>query len=212
MAWPSQALEKEILMKNARRFTLLILLALVASALIAAAPAPAQAGLAKSDLVRLTIINQDKAFVSLRLYGDQFYYLPVNAGETRIYTPARDVYTATLFSCGVYTTQTLDLTRQYTLVVPACGTKATQGPTEAGTIDAGDLLKLVKVTLVNETGNYMLLILEGPQTYVFSFDKDEERSFTITKGEYTYRQYACGTIFSANFYAHANKVKEFDCP
>ena len=79
-------------------------------------------------------------------------------------------------------------------------------------IDGGMILKLVKVTFVNDTERYMKVIMTGPATYVFSFNKDEEKTYTISKGEYDYTVYGCGGSFKGTFYAQADKVKEFKCP
>ncbi|MEW6717505.1 MAG: hypothetical protein AB1345_08385 [Chloroflexota bacterium] len=182
-----------------------LLLALISSMLISAVPA-------KSDLVRLTIINNSNRHISLKLVGDNFYYLTVEPGDTQIFTPMRGIYTATLYSCGISVSQAFDLTKRQTLIVPTCGTKALKSSPKPGMIDGGELLKLVKVTFKNKTFGYMTLIFKGPQTYVFSFAKGDVKSFTIPKGKYTYWLYGCGTILTASFHAEANKVKEFSCP
>jgi hypothetical protein len=106
----------------------------------------------------------------------------------------------------------LDLTRGQTLVVPPCGTKAYNGPAPAGVIDGGGILKLVKVTFENDTGGYLKVILYGPSTYVFTFAKDESKTYTISKGDYSYTLYGCGTSFTKNFYPFHNKVMTFECP
>ena len=63
-----------------------------------------------------------------------------------------------------------------------------------------------------KTDNYMKVILEGPATYVFTFSKDQEKTYTISKGDYTYMLYGCGGSFSGSFYAYHNKVMTFKCP
>jgi hypothetical protein len=118
----------------------------------------------------------------------------------------------TFYSCGQYVNKELDLTKIKTLVVPSCGTVAYNSKPTAGVIDGGKILKLVKVTFENQTENYMKAILEGPATYVFSFGKDQEKTYTISKGEYTYTLYGCGGSFSGSFYASHNKVMKFKCP
>jgi hypothetical protein len=149
----------------------------------------------------------------LRLYGnDQFYYFLLKPGETKYYTPVRGEYRVTFFSCGLYVNQKLDLTKQYKLVVPPCGTVAYNGKAPAKVLDGGKIIKLVKVTFENQTDRYMKVILTGPATYVFSFDKDQEKTYSISKGEYNYTVYGCGGSFTGSFYAQADKVKEFKCP
>ena len=58
----------------------------------------------------------------------------------------------------------------------------------------------------------MKVILEGPATYVFTFSKDQDKTYTITKGQYDYTVYGCGGSFTGTFYAQVNKEKVFKCP
>jgi hypothetical protein len=186
---------------------------ILASMMLAAFVVPQQVVQAAQDLVGFTFSNQSDKIASLRLYGnDQFYYFFLKPGETKYYTPVRGEYKMSFFSCGQYVNKPLDLTKQYKLVVPPCGTVAYNGKAPAKVIDGGKILKLVKVTFVNDTERYMKVIMTGPATYVFSFNKDEEKTYTISKGEYDYTVYGCGGSFKGTFYAQADKVKEFKCP
>ena len=187
---------------------------ILASMLLAAILTPQQIASAKSDLVGFTFTNNSDSLASLRLYGNgQFYYFLVFPGETKYFTPVRGVYDMTFFSCGLYVNKEFDLTKQTKLVVPSCGTKGYHNDqTPAGVVDGGQIIKLVKVTFENETDAYMKVILEGPATYVFTFNKDQDKTYTISKGHYTYKIYGCGGSFTGNLYAHHGKVKEFNCP
>jgi len=191
----------------------IVSLLILASMLLAVFAVPQQIAHAEQDLVGFTFSNKSEKIASLRLYGNgQFYYFFLNPGETKYYTPVRGEYKMSFFSCGQYVNKPLDLTKQYKLVVPPCGTVAYNGKTPAKVIDGGKILKLVKVTFVNDTERYMKVIMTGPATYVFSFNKDEEKTYTISKGEYDYTVYGCGGSFKGTFYAQADKVKEFKCP
>jgi hypothetical protein len=186
---------------------------ILASMILAAFFVPQQTVQAKSELVGFTFTNNSDRLASLRLYGNgQFYYFLLFPGESKYYTPVRGEYDMTFYSCGQYVNKEIDLTKIKTLVVPECGTVAYNNKPTAGVIDGGKILKLVKVTFENETDNYMKAILEGPATYVFSFSKDQEKTYTISKGEYTYTLYGCGGSFSSSFYASHNKVMTFKCP
>ncbi|MFC1997537.1 hypothetical protein ACFLXI_08040 [Chloroflexota bacterium] len=186
---------------------------ILTSMLLAAFISPQQVAQAKSELVGFTFINRSDRLASLRLYGDGlFYYFLLFPGESKYYTPVRGEYDVTFFSCGQYVNKELDLTKKYTLIVPSCGTVAFNNTPPSGVVDGGKILKLVKVTFENETDNYMKVILEGPGTYVFTFNKDQEKTYTISKGEYTYTVYGCGGSFTGSFYAHHGKVKAFKCP
>ena len=191
----------------------LVAFVMFTSIMLAAFLVPQQAVQAKSELVGFTFTNNSDRLASLRLYGNgQFYYFLLFPGESKYYTPVRGEYDMSFFSCGQYVNKEIDLTKKTTLVVPPCGTVAHNGKPPAGVIDGGKVLKLVKVTLENETDNYMKVILEGPATYVFTFSKDQEKTYTISKGDYTYMLYGCGGSFSGDFYAYHNKVMTFKCP
>ena len=199
-------------MKENKIFKLVMSVILV-SMMLAAFFVPQQIVQAKSELVGFTFTNNSDRLASLRLYGNgQFYYFLLFPGESKYYTPVRGEYDMTFYSCGQYVNKEIDLTKITTLVVPACGTVAYNNKPAAGVIDGGKILKLVRVTFENETDNYMKAILEGPATYVFSFAKDQEKTYTISKGEYTYTLYGCGGSFSKTFYASQDKVMTFKCP
>ena len=199
-------------MKESKIFKLGLSVILV-SMMLAAFFVPQQTVQAKSELVGFTFTNNSDRLASLRLYGNgQFYYFLLFPGESKYYTPVRGEYDMTFYSCGQYVNKEIDLTKIKTLVVPACGTVAYNNKPAAGVIDGGKILKLVRVTFENETDNYMKAILEGPATYVVSFAKDQEKTYTISKGEYTYTLYGCGGSFSKTFYATQDKVVKFKCP
>lgn len=199
-----------------KKFTLYKLVAfmILASMMLAAFMVPQQAAQAQSDLVGFTFINKSDKLASLRLYGDgDFYYFLLRPGESKYYTPARGVYQMSFFSCGQYTNKELDLTKQTKMIVPPCGFKAYSNKDyHPGVIDGGEIIKLVKITFENATDRYMKVILEGPAVYVFTFDKDQSKTYTISKGDYTYTAYGCGGTFYGSFYAHEGKVYDFKCP
>jgi hypothetical protein len=204
--------EKENKMKEKRLFQFVGLLILT-SILLAAFLVPQTSVNAKSELVGFTFVNKSDRLASLRLYGNgQFYYFLLFPGESKYYTPVRGEYDVTFYSCGQYVNKELDLTKKITLVVPQCGTVAHNGIPPAGVIDGGKIIKLVKVTFENDTDRYMKVILEGPSTYVFTFNTDQEKTYTISKGDYDYTLYGCGGSFTGSFYAHHNKVMTFKCP
>ena len=199
-------------MKENKLFRL-VTFVILASIMLAAFLVPQQTAQAKSELVGFTFINDSDSLASLRLYGNgQFYYFLLFPGEVKYYTTVRGEYDMSFFSCGQYVNKELDLSKKYTLVVPPCGTVAHNKKPPAGVIDGGKILKLVKVTFENETDRYMKVILEGPAVYVFSFNDDQDKTYTISKGDYTYTLYGCGGSFTGGFYAHQSKVVTFKCP
>ncbi len=191
-----------------------MIMILLAFVLIFAAVAVPQANTqAASPLMRLVIENGSSKFVSLRLTGPANYYMSAAAGATATYTPERGVYSYTLYSCGVYVHGELDLTKHMvTYEVPPCGTKAYSGPGTTAVVDAGKELRLVKVTLNNETDHNIVIVFSGTSSLVFFLYDDASNDYTIPKGDYTYEIYGCGPIRYGTMYAHAHKVKDLTCP
>jgi len=181
-------------------------LILISIVLIAAAP------MAKSDLVSLTIDNQSNELVTFRLEGPQFYYLTVKADTKATFTIVRGDYEQKFYSCKIFTTTTLDLTKKNEIVVPPCGEKAFKVDKGASKIDGGNLIKLIKVTFENPTNHNLVLILRGPSEYVFFIRSDQEASYTISKGTYDATQWGCAAVKTFTFYPFANRVKELSCP
>ncbi|HNB54615.1 MAG TPA: hypothetical protein PK530_21890, partial [Anaerolineales bacterium] len=115
---------------------------------------------AKSERVKFTVENNSDKVFTLRLTGPEGLYLVVDANSTEVFTPLRGVYDMTMYSCGAYANDDLDLTTIKTMVVPECGS---QGPDKSDTkIDASDTIKLVKVTIQNKsTTSNMVVVMTG---------------------------------------------------
>ena len=197
---------------NKRTILFLFLISVASLLLISAAPPPLQIDDAKSTHVRLTIVNNTTDYVTLRLDGPKFYYFWVKPGETREYTPERNMYTSRFYSCGVFVDGTFDLTKIQTLIVPACGTKAIKGPEKNHIIDGGKLVKFVRMTFVNDTPGWLTLMMSGPHKYEVILAKDQTTTIVMMKGEYNYRLYACGSIKDGHLFAWPNRVKSLVCP
>ena len=201
-------------MKNSRKkiaritgFALMVILLLP----VMAAPVQAKAPAGES-LARLTIVNNSKEIVYLELTGDRYYYFVVPVNTTKIYTPVKGEYAYVLKSCGIFVNGTFDLTKNQKLVVPRCGDKDGPDTGGANVTDASKLIRLVDVKLENSAKTDILLILTGPATYVFSIPKGETHKYTIAKGGYTLKLYACGKTRTGNFWAYVHKEQEFFCP
>ena len=108
-----------------KKLTLLILLVLVASTLVAAIP---------TKTVRLTVINKSGYDVMLKLEGSAvtgaFYYLTIPSGDTdnpviKVFTIMVDLYTRTTWQCGgVENTGTFWVPSNTRLTFTPCGRKA----------------------------------------------------------------------------------------
>ncbi len=199
-------------MRTKRVFRGIIFLVTLASILIAAA-LPQDVAFAQ-DVVRLTIKNHSDRDIWLKLEGPAFYNLHVPAGETRIYTPNKGDYEYTYYACGTWVKGDLDLNYQKLIEIPNCGYLL--GGSTLGHphyLDAGDaIMKLVNVTFENDTGAYMLAILNGPSVFVFSFQPGQDREVTIPKGDYSLTVYGCGGHFNTTFFANYFNEKVFTCP
>ena len=51
---------------------------------------------------------------------------------------------------------------------------------------------LVRLTVENRTSSVMYLYLTGPNIYNLRIEAEETAIYTVERGEYNYRQYACG--------------------
>ncbi|MEW6405188.1 MAG: hypothetical protein AB1649_25625 [Chloroflexota bacterium] len=201
-------------MKTQRVFRGIVFLVTLTSILFAAA-LPQRAVFAQEEVVRLTIKNYSDGDIWLKLEGPvAVYNLHVGPGQTRDYTPVMGVYNYIYWACGTWVKGELDLTTKKTVEIPNCG--YLMGGAQRGHpnfVDAGnEMMKLVDVTFENKTGAYVLLILNGPSIFVFSFQPEQEREFTIPKGDYSYTAYGCGGYFNGTFYANYHNVKEITCP
>jgi hypothetical protein len=212
-----QILKEDLPVSVPKKFQImLVVVALLSITMIGAVPQPAEAGQAAQDvsgmaLGRVTIVNDSDKPAYLYLWGDNYYYFSAYSGETKTYTPEAGEYDYELISCGIKTKGTLTLSSLKRFVIPECGSKGLQQPNTSRTIDAGRLLKLTKVKLLNQTDGYMIVILRGPSEFVFSMDDDETMDITIPKGYYEYTMYGCGGTQVGNLYAYPYTEKEFVC-
>lgn len=204
-------------MNTKRSFQGLILVNLLILLLMsAAAPLPNSDLLAsssgKSDLVTLKIVNDSTSYAYLWLDGPAFYYFAVKPDETKTFTVKRGEYDKEVSYCGAKDSSTIDLTKHTTLIMPVCGANTRQGSSSPHIINITNTIKIVKVTLKNDTTTSVLAIFTGPSTYVFSLAKEEEKDYTIARGNYDVQYYACGKDRIRKFFAYHNRVLKFECP
>jgi hypothetical protein len=200
-------------MKNRLLHLILLLGMIAASVTTAAAPSPIRGNVAaKSDLVRLTVENRSSGSLYVWLTGPVVYYFEVKADETELFAVARGEYSYKFRACGDTVSGTLDVTTQRKLVMPVCGGRATSETNAAGTFDISSEIKIVKVSIENEASTRALVIMTGPTTYVFTFEEDEEKDYTIAKGDYQVQTFACGRVGLRNFSAFKGKTLVLDCP
>ena len=189
-----------------------ILLLLLVTGLALALVAPAQTAYARSELVRLTVDNRTNGTLFLRLEGPAFYFLRVPSGESEVFTVQRGLYTETVTACGVATKSTLDMSTQQKLVLPVCGGSARETAKAPGITDLSTLVKVVKVSVINEASTQVLAILTGPETYVFLINKDVTKQYTVAKGDYKVSTYACSSVGTKDWMSYKNAKLVLKCP
>jgi hypothetical protein len=167
---------------------------------------------AKSDLIRLTINNRNTSLMYLRLTGPTFYYLSIEDETRTSFTIERGEYDYSLTACGATTTGTLDLSNNKILVMPVCGGNAGKSSQNPDKIDLSAEHKLVRVKVENDTTGRALVILTGPATYVFSLDKEKTYTYTVVRGEYDVKYYACGGYATRKWTAQKDHKLIIDCP
>jgi hypothetical protein len=180
----------------------------------AAVPLPGMAAVTaeKSDLVNFKVVNKSSGYVYLWLDGPAFYYFAVKPEETGTFTVLRDEYSLDVRYCGARTSSTADLTLHTTMIMPVCGGRATQAAKSPHVVDVTEAIKIVPVSVENEATTRVLAILTGPSTYVFLLDKDESKDYTIAKGEYNVKYYACGKVGARKWFAQKNQRLRLTCP
>ncbi|MEJ2302388.1 MAG: hypothetical protein P8Y14_12760, partial [Anaerolineales bacterium] len=187
-------------MKKVWSLRTIVILSLVAVFLFSAA-APVQA---RTELVRLTLVNRTSGNIYLSLKGPALYYLSVGAEESQVFTVKRGTYTSSITACGVTSTDSLDMTSQKKLIMPICGGRAHGAHGAATKVDLSEQIKIVPFTIINSSDTQLLAVLTGAGTYAFLLARDEERDYTIAKGDYDVKIYACGAITTIEFSSYKN--------
>ena len=182
----------------------------------AAVPLPNSVSLAsaseKSDLVALKVENDSTSYAYLWLDGPSFYYFVVKPGETKTFTVMRGEYFKDISYCGARDSSIIDITKQTRLIMPVCGANTRQLSSSPHIVNITNTIKIVKVTVTNDSESRVLAILTGPSTYVFSLDKDVSKDYTIAKGDYEVQYFACGRYGVREFSAYHNGVLKLKCP
>ena len=166
----------------------------------------------KSDLVALKVENDSTSYAYLWLDGPSFYYFVVKPGETKTFTVMRGEYFKDVSYCGARDSSIIDITKQTRLIMPVCGANTRQLSSSPHIVNITNTIKIVKVTVTNDSESRVLAILTGPSTYVFSLDKDVSKDYTIAKGDYEVQYFACGRYGVREFSAYYKSVLKIKCP
>ena len=205
-------------MKEKLSWRILLIVGISAALLLtAAAPFPARASgttlLATSNLVRLTLDNRTDGTISVTLFGESVYRLIAGPGEVEVYTVQPGTYEKWVSACGNFVKEEdFEITRHTRMIMPVCGANAHQAAKSETTIDLSEQIKIVPITVENNSRTNLLAILTGPGTYVFTFEKGQEKDYTVIRGTYSVKYYACGKSATRSFHADKNKVLELKCP
>lgn len=199
--------------KNRWTLRLVIILALVTSFLLSAyAPISGDPNVTAKDLVRVVVRNKYDKPIYLKLQAPaRYYYLQVEGETTNTYTVLRGDYDYMLWGCGATSSGTMDLNKNRTLIMPVCGGGVTHVPPDGKKVDLSSLIKIVPVTIKNSLDIHLLVILTGASTYVFNIDKGQKNDYTIARGSYTVKYWACGAYVTRDFEANKNSSLVLTC-
>jgi hypothetical protein len=203
-------------LKTSLRFMVMLGLASIIL-LTAAVPLPGRgvssATLESEKLVRLTIENRTTGYMYMWLSGPQFYYFVIKPESTSYFTIEPGTYRQTVKACGDTASKSVSIKTHTRMIMPICGANANNAvQTGAAVYDLSDLIKIVKVTIVNESKTNLVAILTGPATYVFTVYEDDENVYTIAKGKYQVRYWACGEYATRTWTAYSDAKLKLECP
>ena len=202
--------------KTSLRFALLLGLASIIL-LTAAVPFPGRgvsfATAEPEDLVRLTVENRTTNYMYMWLSGPQFYYFVIKPESTSYFTIESGSYRQTVRACGDTASKSVVIKTHTRMIMPMCGANAKNATgTGAAVYDLSTLIKIVRVTVVNESDTNLVAILTGPATYVFTVYEDDENVYTIAKGKYQVRYWACGEYATRTWTAYSDARLKLECP
>ena len=84
-------------------------------------------------------------------------------------------------------------------------------PQNGKKLDLSSLIKIVPVTIENTFDTHVYVIFTGASTYVFSIDKGKKNDYTIARGTYTVKYWACGAYVTRPFEADKNSSLVLTC-
>ena len=165
------------------------------------------------DLVRLTVENRTTGYMYMWLKGPQSYYFVIKPESTSHFTIEPGSYRQQVRVCGDTASKSVVIKTHTRMIMPMCGTNAKNATSGGGAVyDLSNLIKIVRVTVDNESDTNLFTILTGPATYVFTVNEDDENVYTIAKGKYQVRYWACGESATKTWKAYADAKLKLDCP
>jgi hypothetical protein len=198
----------------------LILLGMLASLLISAAPLPAKASvpvtLDRTNLVNFIVSNRTGSAITVKLIGPSSYVLFVPGlisgySQKTTFTVKRGVYKYTVFACNAEVVGSIDLNGRKTMIVPVCGNNP-KTPEGVYKINFPKDETLARVTLVNRSPTLATIVMRGPQKYLFYLAPGEEKVYTLKRGIYAVTYYACQSSDTVAFEARPSAKFRVFCP
>lgn len=131
-------------------------------------------------LPQLVIVNKNKTTVTVYVYGPAYNTIIAKPGKTKLPVSEGTYQYSFRTDCGGYQSGSIQVKKSGAqLLIPACKTD------KAG---KGD--KAAKVTIVNDTGSTLTLILSGPASYTFYLPPGKTK-IDVLLGKYEYTAYGC---------------------
>jgi hypothetical protein len=130
---------------------------------------------------QLVIVNKNKTTVTVYVYGPTYHMVVAKPGKTKLPVSEGKYQYSFRTDCGGYQSGSLQVKKSGAqLLIPACKTDK-----------AGKGEKTANVTIVNDTGGTMTLILSGPANYTFYLQPGKTK-IDVTQGKYEYSAFGCG--------------------
>jgi len=149
----------------------------------------------KTGPVRFTIVNNSQHPFSLSLDGGQDHVFYVEGHNTLSALVERDVYSFVMRACNHSATGSIDLTVHKTMYVPVCGGNANALGRHFHNIDASDFIKMVRITIQNETREDIGLYLRTlERDYFLNFAPKETQTLVVPRDTYVYSYVACDEL------------------
>ena len=132
------------------------------------------------NLPQLVIVNKDKTSVTVYISGPTYQMVVAKPGKTKVPISEGEYSFSFSTDCGGYQSGSIQVKKSGAqLIIPSC---------KADKTSKGD--KAAKVTIVNDTGSILTLILSGPAYYTFYLQPGKTK-IDVLQGKYDYSAYGC---------------------
>jgi hypothetical protein len=208
-------LKKENIMKKITRIRLTVLAVILFAVVFAGS---AMAADSASSVVRLSVVNNSQFPFYLYLYGGGYEYtleVPAYTSDKEFVYPGE--YSYYMEACNYSKFGTMDLSTFQTIHVPVCGGRAEGYKHASHHIDVATLVKPVRVTINNKTGENVGVYLRTLEDdHFLNFVPGESMELILRQEpgiQYVYSYLACGGQLISGYYYPLFRVPlELKCP